>query len=115
MKMNIFKNSLGIVLVMLVMVALLGGACGPGEAPAPPPTTGGNQPPVISSLAAAQMQVYPNGNTEIKCVAMDADGDKIDFKWACTGGSFTGVGPTVTWKAPESYGTYDVPVVVEDG
>ncbi len=115
--MNIFKNSLGIVLVMLVMVAMLGGACGPGEAPSapPPPTTGGNQPPVISSLTAAQMQVYPSGNTEIQCVAMDADGDKIDFKWACTGGSFTGAGPIVTWKAPENYGTYDVTVVVEDG
>ena len=115
--MNVFKSSLGIVLVMLVMVAMLGSACGPGEAPSapPPPTTGGNQPPVISSLTAAQMQVYPNGNTEIQCDAMDADGDKIDFKWACTGGSFTGAGPTVTWKAPENYGTYDVTVVVEDG
>jgi len=112
--MSVFKSSLGIVLVMLVVVAMLGSACGPSEAP-PPPTTGGNQPPVISSLAAAQMQVYPNGNTEIQCVAMDADGDKIDFKWACTGGSFTGAGPTVTWKAPENYGTYDVTVVVEDG
>jgi len=117
MKMNAFKSSLGVVLVMLVMIAMLGSACGPGEAPPvqPPPTTGGNQPPVISSLTAAQMQVYPNGNTEIQCVAMDADGDKIDFKWACTGGSFTGVGPIVTWKAPENYGTYDVTVVVEDG
>ncbi len=56
-----------------------------------------------------------NGNTEIQCVAMDADGDKIDFKWACTGGSFTGAGPIVTWKAPENYGTYDVTAVVEDG
>ena len=115
--MNIFKGSLGVAVVMLVMVAMLGSACGPGEAPSapPPPTTGGNQPPVISSLTAAQMQVYPSGNTEIQCVAMDADGDKIDFKWACTGGSFTGAGPIVTWKAPENYGTYDVTVVVEDG
>jgi len=99
-------------------MAVLGSACGPKEAPPPaqpPPTPSGNQPPVISSLAAAQMALYPNGNTEIQCVASDADGDQINFKWACTAGSFTGVGPIVTWKAPEAYGTYDVSVTVEDG
>jgi len=116
--MSVFKSSLGIVLVMLVVVAMLGSACGPGEAPSapPPPTTGGNQPPVISSLTAAQMQVYPNGNTEIQCVAMDADDDKIAFEWACTGGSFSTTAPgIVTWKAPGGYGEYDVTVTVEDG
>ncbi|MBA7672782.1 hypothetical protein ES703_80969 [subsurface metagenome] len=61
------------------------------------------------------MQIYPNGNTEIQCVGSDADGDRIDFKWACTGGSFTGAGTTVTWKAPEHYGTFDISVTVEDG
>lgn len=118
--MAVLRRSLGLVLVTLITVAMLGSACGPGEAPpapAPaPPTPGGNQPPVISSLAAAQMSVYPNGNTEIQCVASDADGDQIDFKWACTGGSFTTTAPgIVTWKAPEAYGTYDVSVTVEDG
>jgi len=115
--MNIFKGSLGIALVMLVVVAMLGSACGPGEAPsAPPPTTGGNQPPVISSLTAAQTQVYPNGNTEIQCVASDPDDDKIAFEWACTGGSFSITAPgIVTWKAPGGYGEYDVTVTVEDG
>ena len=120
MRIGLFRRSLGTVLVVLTIAAMLGSACGPSEAPpsapAPaPPTPGGNQPPVISSLTAAQMQIYPNGNTEIQCVAMDADGDRIDFKWACTGGSFTGAGPTVTWKAPEHYGTFDISVTVEDG
>ena len=117
MRIGLFRRSLGTVLVVLAIVAMLGSACGPSEAPPspPPPTPGGNQPPVISSLTAAQMQIYPNGNTEIQCVASDADGDRIDFKWACTGGSFTGAGPTVTWKAPEHYGTFDISVTVEDG
>lgn len=118
MKIAGLKSNLGIALVILAIVAMLGTACGPKEAPpAPvaPPMPGGNQPPVISSLTAAQMQVYPNGNTEIQCIASDADGDKIDFKWACTGGSFTGVGPIVIWKAPEHYGTFDISVTVEDG
>ena len=117
MRMGVLRGSLGLALVVLVVVAILGSACGPKEAPpAPlPPTPSGNQPPVISSLVAAQMAVYPNGNTEIQCVASDADGDLINFKWTCTGGNFTGTGPTVTWKAPEAYGTYDVTVTVEDG
>ncbi|MBM3119166.1 MAG: hypothetical protein FJ006_06365 [Chloroflexi bacterium] len=114
--MNIFRSGLGVALVVLVMIALLGGACGPKEAPAPtlPPVPTGNQPPVISSLTAANMQLYPSGNTEIQCIAQDADGDQLDFKWACTGGSFSGAGPTVIWQAPAAYGTYDVKVTVED-
>jgi hypothetical protein len=113
--MNVFRTGLGIALVMLVVVALLGGACGP-KAPPPtlPPAPTGNQPPVISSLTAANMQLYPSGNTEIQCIAQDADGDQLDFKWACTGGSFSGAGPTVIWQAPAAYGTYDVKVTVED-
>ena len=87
--MNIFKSGFGIVLVMLTVVAMMGAACGPQETPPPslPPTPSGNQPPVISSLVAENMQLYPSGNTEIQCIAQDADGDQLDFKWACTGGS----------------------------
>jgi len=97
---------------------MLGSACGPSEAPpAPEPeTTGGNQPPVISSLAAEQTQIHPSGTTEVKCVALDADGDEMSFEWACTGGSFGPTSPTiVTWNAPANYGNYEVTVTVEDG
>jgi hypothetical protein len=114
--MRIFGSAFGVALAVLAVVAMLGGACGPREAPSSvvPPTPGGNQPPVISSLVAANMQLYPSGNTGIQCVAQDADGDQLGFKWACTGGSFSGVGSTVTWQAPGAYGTYDITVTVED-
>jgi len=115
--MNISKSGFGIVLVMLAVVAMLGGACGPREAPLPPPlppTPSGNQPPVISSMVAEKMQLYPSGNTEIQCIAQDADGDQLDFKWACTGGEFSGAGPIVIWKAPPNYGTYTITATVED-
>jgi hypothetical protein len=116
MKMNISKSGFGIVLVMLAVVAMLGGACGPREAPPPPlpPTPSGNQPPVISSMVAEKMQLYPSGNTEIQCIAQDADGDQLDFTWACTGGGFSGAGPIVIWKAPPNYGTYTITATVED-
>jgi len=115
--MNISQSGFGIVLVMLAVVAMLGGACGTREAPPPPPlppTPSGNQPPVISSMVAEKMQLYPSGNTEIQCIAQDADGDQLDFKWACTGGDFSGAGPIVIWKAPPNYGTYTITATVED-
>ncbi len=114
--MSVFKRSLGIVMGMLVTVALLGGACGPRATPQPelPPGAAKNQPPMISSLTAGKMQLYPSGTTEIQCIAQDADGDQLDFTWACTGGSFSGAGPTVIWQAPSAYGTYAVTVTVSD-
>jgi len=111
--MNIFKNGFGIVLVVLTVLAMLAGGCGPREVSPPTPT--GNQSPEISSLTAAQTTIYPSGSVEIRCAASDADGDQVDFKWTCTGGSFSGSGPSVVWKAPSNYGTYTITVTVEDG
>jgi hypothetical protein len=114
--MKVFRGAFGVLLVALAVAAMLGGACGPKEQPMPvtPPTLSGNQPPVISSLLAQNQQLYPSGNTEIQCIAQDADGDKLDFKWACTGGKFSGAGPIIIWQAPPNYGTYTITVTVED-
>jgi hypothetical protein len=114
--MSIFRTGLGILLVLLVVVALSGGACGPKAPPPPtlPPVPTGNQPPVVSSLTAAKMQLYPSGTTEIQCIAQDANGDQLDFRWAATGGSFSGAGPTVIWQAPSAYGTYTITVTADD-
>ena len=100
--MKMVKISFGI-LVVLAVVAMLGAACGPQATPPTPPT--GNQPPVISSLVAQSQQLYPSGNTEIQCIAQDADGDRLNFTWTATGGDFSGVGPSIIWKAPPNYGT----------
>jgi hypothetical protein len=110
--MKTIKFSSGI-LILLAVIAMPGVACG-GQAP-PPPTPTGNQPPVIVSLVAQSQQLYPSGNTEIQCIAQDADGDQLNFTWAATGGDFSGVGPIVTWKAPPNYGTYSITVSVDDG
>ena len=115
MKMSVFKSSFGIAIVVLAAVAMLGSACGPSKPPSSPPAPSGNQPPVISSLKAAQMSVYLSGSTEIQCAASDPNGDLLSFKWACSGGSFSGAGPSVVWSAPPKYGSYDVTVTVEDG
>ncbi|MGB8706553.1 MAG: hypothetical protein WCD72_01190 [Dehalococcoidia bacterium] len=109
------RSAFGIVLVMLAVVAMLGAACGRQATPPPtPPTPTGNQPPVISSLVAQNQQLYPSGNTEIQCIAQDADGDQLNFTWAATGGDFSGAGPIIIWKAPPNYGTYTITVTVDD-
>ena len=110
--MKVVKISFG-VLVVLAVVAMLGAACGRQATPPTPPT--GNQPPAISSLVAQSQQLYPSGNTEIQCIAQDADGDRLNFTWAATGGDFSGAGSTIIWKAPPNYGTYTITVTVDDG
>lgn len=110
--MKVIKNAFGI-LVLLAVVTMLSGAC--ARQATPPPTPAGNQPPVISSVLAQSQQLYPSGNTEVTCIAQDADGDQLSFTWAATGGDFSGVGPTVVWKAPPNYGTYTITVTVDDG
>jgi Bacterial Ig domain len=101
-----------VTLILLVVVSMVGVACG-GQTT--PPTPAGNQPPVIASLLAQSQQLYPSGNTEITCTALDADNDQLSFTWAATGGSFSGAGPIVIWKAPPNYGTYTITATVDDG
>ena len=110
--MSNFKSAWG-VLIVLSIIAMLCAGCGRGATSTPTPT--GNQPPVIQSLVAQSQQIYPSGNTEVTCMAQDADGDQLNFTWSATGGSFSGSGPTVVWKAPPTYGTYTVTVAVDDG
>jgi hypothetical protein len=107
--MKVTKISFG-TLALLVVVALVGAACG-GQPTAP----AGNQPPAIASLVAQSQQLNPSANTEITCIAQDVDGDQLNFTWSATGGSFTGIGPIVVWKAPPNYGTYVITVTVDDG
>ena len=114
-----FKTRLGIILAIFALL-IVSSACKPGEeatptpTPTPTPEPGINQPPVISSLTPAQSQVYPLSIIEIQCVASDPDDDAISYAWSTTGGKFTGTGPTVSWIAPEYYGTYEVTVTVQD-
>jgi hypothetical protein len=107
--MKVTKISFG-TLALLAVVAVVGAACG-GQPAAP----AGNQPPKIASLVAQSQQLNPSANTEITCIAQDVDGDQLNFTWSATGGSFSGVGPIVVWKAPPNYGTYTITVTVDDG
>ena len=108
MKSGICKARLSIVLAALAILVVTSSACILTPKPA------SNQPPIISSLEAQYINVYPLANSEIQCVASDPDGNQISFNWSCTGGSLSGVGSSVTWEAPNSYGDYHVMAIVKD-
>ncbi len=78
-------------------------------------TNSSNQPPRISKLRVANQNVYPTGTSEIQCIVSDPEGDTMNFKWSSDSGTITGVGPIVTWKAPNEYGDFHIMVIVDDG
>ena len=74
-----------------------------------------NNYPIISSLETENNRVAPSGNSGVKCVASDPDGDSLTYAWSATGGIFSGEGPDATWLAPHAPGTYAITVKVTDG
>jgi hypothetical protein len=90
-------------LIILVTATLLIGGC-----------TLANQPPVISSLTASAGRVSPSGSCQVKCVASDPNGDKLNYTWSAYG-DISGEGAVVTWTAPATLGDYTIVVKVTDG
>lgn len=74
-----------------------------------------NHPPVIESLTAEWDRLKRASNTPITCLASDPDDDELSYTWLANGGNITGEGDTVTWVAPNDYGTYTITVIVTDG
>ena len=90
-------------LIILVTTTLLIGGCTPP-----------NQSPVISSLTASEGRVNPSASCQVKCVALDPDGDKLSYSWSASG-SISGKGYAITWTAPATAGDYTITVKVSDG
>lgn len=74
-----------------------------------------NQPPVIESLTTEWQRLRKASSSTIECVASDPDGDELSYIWSKDGGNISGEGDTVTWVAPNAYGTYTITVTVTDG
>ena len=109
MKSDVRKVRRGVIFVILAVFVILGSACVSSQG------TEENQGFEITSLRAEHEDVYPVGNTKIECIVSNAKGDTIDYKWTCTGGSFSGSDSVVTWIAPNAYGDYHIMVIAEDG
>ena len=90
----------------------------PSPAPAPAPTPApapGNLPPVVTSFTAQPEKVDLEATSRITCIATDPNDDTLSYAWSATGGTITGSGNIVTWKAPNVDGEYVVTVTVSDG
>ena len=74
-----------------------------------------NRNPQISSLTTSPATVVIGGSSTVKCTASDPDGDALTYSWMYAGGSISGTGSTITWKAPSTLGIYTVTVTVSDG
>lgn len=100
-----FSARLVLLLAILGGLALFSGACGEPE----------NQIPVISTVSGKPVSVAPGHSSAITCIASDADGDSLSYRWSTTGGGISGTGKVVTWTAPDAAGTYSISVIVNDG
>ena len=74
-----------------------------------------NRNPVISQVTANPSSLKREETSSISCNATDPDNDNLTYAWEATGGTVSGSGKTVTWKAPAEDGTYTVKVKVDDG
>jgi hypothetical protein len=73
-----------------------------------------NHSPTIDSLTTIAEWALPLGSLNVTCDASDSDGDELSYEWSTSGGNITGMGPEVTWTAPQEVGIYDITVVVKD-
>jgi hypothetical protein len=74
-----------------------------------------NHAPQIVSITANPTQVRPGGALQLNAVAVDQDKDSLSYQWMASGGFLSSSqGGSVTWKAPDSIGTYAVRLKVVD-
>ncbi|OGD15325.1 hypothetical protein A2V47_08175 [Candidatus Atribacteria bacterium RBG_19FT_COMBO_35_14] len=76
-----------------------------------------NNSPVISSLDANQDSTEINNYVGIYCSANDQDGDTLTFDWTVNGEIEIAEGEpsSLTWRAPDTTGTYIITCTVSDG
>lgn len=125
---NIIKAFIMMLVVVLAVTPLL--ACGGSEAPTPAPAPApspapspspppapppDNQPPVVTSLTAEPPKVDPGETSIITSTATDPDGNSLSYGWSATGGTISGTGASITWRAPATDGKFVVTVTVSDG
>ncbi len=86
------------------------------EKPTEPEDTTNHLPEILQVIADPD-QVFTLETTTLTCIAEDADGDDLDYAWACQSGSFPegDSSSSVTWEAPVDTGLYIISVSVNDG
>lgn len=79
--------------------------------PTPPPVETVNNPPVITSLTVSADRIEAGDEVTLTAVVTDAETpvDQLTYQWtsSITGGTFTGNGRQVRWRAPSGANTPD--------
>lgn len=99
-----YLSSQVIVFLSLALVVLASG-CGEEDP----------NPPIIFSVTAKPPIVPPGEAATLTVEAGDIDKDELSYQWTVPVGEIEGSGNTVTWKAPETEGKYNLNVTVSDG
>jgi hypothetical protein len=74
-----------------------------------------NNSPRVKSLSAAAAQVIKNDSVYIYCTAADIDGDPLSYSWQAEGGTISGSGNKILFKAPSAEGNVKIICTVSDG
>jgi hypothetical protein len=74
-----------------------------------------NLVPVISKMTASPRKINNGASSIIKCLAIDADNDTLNYTWSALSGKITGSGSNIVWTSPVTPGNYYVSCIVNDG
>jgi hypothetical protein len=74
-----------------------------------------NHNPVIEKIIAHPRKIHIGSNSNINCIALDSDGDSLDFNWFTEFGTITGNDSSVIYTAPINPGNYFIVCSVNDG
>ncbi len=84
-------------------------SCAKEEPPKP------NTVPVISGVEVNPAIIAASATATITCLAVDQDGDTLNYLWKASIGKIDGNGQTVSFTAPEQGGVYEIEVEANDG
>ena len=91
-------------LCLLIAIGLLVSAYGCSE----------NSPPFIHDLDFPAI-AEPGDDVGLQVVAYDFDEDALSYVWMINGTRLSDTTSTITWRVPETYGTYIVKLIISDG
>ena len=97
----------------VVTAVFIAALCAGISCAAPAPAPQANRPPVIQQIIGSS-EWSPQTEGQLTCIALDEDGDLLEYKWVADNGTITGNGATATWTSPATMGKYNVTVTVSD-
>jgi hypothetical protein len=78
--------------------------CSSEQVAAPSPPGSANRPPVVESILPATNRAEVGTELALVAVVQDQETnpDDLEYEWSATGGTLSGTGPRVRWRAPVS-------------